>query len=313
MTATVTLSLEVELGWGAPVGNNYSVLSESRESETNTLNSLLKHCDKLEIPFTFDIVGHLFHESCSGNHPSPHDNGWFRNDPGTNIKTDPQFYAPDLISEITDSQAEHEIATHTYSHALLDEISRETIEWEFNQAKDQHADAQIDLPKSLVPPCHRDVPLDIVRESGIETVRTPFVNYRRPDTSGKVSSLHWLITRTHPVGFLMERKGVILTPCTHHPSLSTPLLPQGQQSVNPLLRVLLPTPIRQRIHRQYLQNAVDRVIERNSHLHLWTHLFNISNKKQSKPLFEFLRYLSAKAKNGEIHLRTMDELPEALA
>ena len=92
--STVTLSLEVELGWGVHDVDEYERISDRRERETDALERLLSACDKHGVPFSFDIVDHLFHAACSGEHDSPHRDGWFDEDPGTDWKTDPLFYAP---------------------------------------------------------------------------------------------------------------------------------------------------------------------------------------------------------------------------
>lgn len=313
MTATVTLSMEIELAWGKHDKKDYAMLSNDRGPETETLTTLLTYCDQLFIPFTFDIVGHLLHDSCSGSHPSPHSNSWFDEDPGSGTTSHPHFYAPDLVSKITDTGVEHEIATHTYSHTLFDEVSRETIEWELDQVLERHKKANLPKPKSLVSPRHRNVSFDILKEYGIETVRVPFSDYRRPDTSGKVESLYWFLTRRHPVGEISCKDGITLTPGSHHPSLTTQLLPVGQQSINPLLRYVLPVLVRQRIHHRYLVTAIERAIEEDAHLHLWTHLYNMSNKQQLRPIQSSLKYLSQKVAAGEIQVRTMEELPDTIS
>jgi len=72
MGGKITLSVEIELGWGhhdKPDGN--PALSEDREVETKALRRLLAVCDEHRIPITFDIVGHLLHESCDGIHDAP--------------------------------------------------------------------------------------------------------------------------------------------------------------------------------------------------------------------------------------------------
>ena len=42
---------------------------------------------------------------------------WFKADPCTNLQTDPNWYAPDLIKLIRDSKVKHEIGSHTFSHS----------------------------------------------------------------------------------------------------------------------------------------------------------------------------------------------------
>jgi hypothetical protein len=59
MTGTITLSLEIELGWGLAQFNKLDTLSDDRRQETDHLRRLLTLCDELSVPITFDIVGHL--------------------------------------------------------------------------------------------------------------------------------------------------------------------------------------------------------------------------------------------------------------
>jgi len=96
--------MEIELAWGLHDLQNFSEAAESlshkRKIETKTLASILNICEDYDISFTFDIVGHLFCSECTGKHSGPHPKGWFERDPGTNMQSNPHFYAPDLINMI---------------------------------------------------------------------------------------------------------------------------------------------------------------------------------------------------------------------
>ena len=123
MVATAVHSIEIELAWGwhdRERENRYESLSSDRTTETETLVWLLDIGDKYRIPFTFDIVAHLLCPSCDGSHAGPHSPGWFKEDPGTDVGTDPLFYAPDLVRMIQDARVDHEICTHTFSHVSAD-------------------------------------------------------------------------------------------------------------------------------------------------------------------------------------------------
>jgi len=131
MTGKITLSIEIELAWGHhDQQTNHSLLSNRRKIETETLKRLLACCDEYQIPITFDIVGHLLETSCEGTHDGPHETGWFGADPGTDVDSDPLFYAPDLVRMIRTAKVDHEICTHSYSHVLGDTADPAVIEWE---------------------------------------------------------------------------------------------------------------------------------------------------------------------------------------
>lgn len=135
MSGIVTFSMEIELGWGVHDTRNFYRLSENGQEERKYLSELLGVLEENKIRFSFDVVGHLFLEECDGQHNSPHSEGWFQADPGTNYQTAGLFYAPDIIRNIDSTPIEHEICTHTFSHALFDEISRETCAWELERAQ----------------------------------------------------------------------------------------------------------------------------------------------------------------------------------
>jgi hypothetical protein len=116
MTGELVISIEIELGWNR---GGLSWISDGRTVETEILRDLLTLCDRRKIPLSFDVVGHLFHDDCSGSHEGPHESGWFDLDPGTSLETDPEFYAPDIVRLIDRSDVRHEICTHSYSHTAL--------------------------------------------------------------------------------------------------------------------------------------------------------------------------------------------------
>lgn len=72
MTGIITLSVELELGWGMHDMGVTSHLSDDRSAEETVLTNLLETCDRLSLPVSFDIVGHLYHESCRGFHEGPY-------------------------------------------------------------------------------------------------------------------------------------------------------------------------------------------------------------------------------------------------
>lgn len=137
MPGSAIFSVEVELGWGyhdLQRPNKYAALSENREAETEALERLLALCDRFEIPITFDVVGHLFLDDCPGTHGGEYPTDWFSADP----ETDPLFYAPDLTEMIEAAEVDHEICTHTFSHALGEEFSPTQLDADLTEAQRLH-------------------------------------------------------------------------------------------------------------------------------------------------------------------------------
>jgi len=309
MSATVTISIEIELAWGHHdlVGGVHEALSEGRRAETEALERLLAACDKYEIPITFSVVGHLSEEHCDRIHAGPHDSNWFAADPGTDVETDPHFYAPDLVTQTRNAEIDHEIATHTYSHVLCDEVNRDVLQWEFDRVRERFTEAGISPPQSFVAPRHRETPVDFLTDNDIRVLRQPFPGYSQPD--GKAQTFISTLLRSHPPSFIHEVDGLMETYCTPHPSLTATHLPVGQRPPHPAYRVV-PQRIRQRLHERYLRKAVEQAIKRNEHLHLWTHLYNLANRVQWEPVGRLIKYLGEKQSEGVARIVPMEALPK---
>jgi len=135
--AVLIISADFELAWAwryakALENPKQEALNHARIARRN-LPIILQLCDKYNIPITWATVGHLFLEKCSKDGNVAHryvkrlfyhqnqywrfDKGdWFDDDPCTDWKTSPEWYAPDLIKMILNSDAKHEIGCHTFSH-----------------------------------------------------------------------------------------------------------------------------------------------------------------------------------------------------
>ncbi|PHQ45420.1 hypothetical protein DJ68_12930 [Halorubrum sp. C3] len=306
MVASLTISVELELGWGMHDVAEYSHLSKERRNETEYTLRFLDLTDQLNVPITFNVVGHLLHQSCDGHHLGPYPDGWWSEDPGTDMRTNPLFYAPDLVEEICDRPTDHEVATHTYSHLLAEQATVETLDTDLLKALETHASFGLPSPTSIILPRHQQPEYQILRKHGIKTIRQLIKDYGRPDIN-PISKTWWILTRDHPMSTLRERNAVLETTVTPHPSLTSSTLPSGQSPPHPVFRTI-PVQIRQRLHRKYLIAAIDRAIDRDRHLHLWTHVFNFANEYQYPPIECALKHLARRRNEGKVHIRRMSDL-----
>jgi len=308
MTGTITLSIEVELGWGMHDMGVFSHISDDRSAEEMALRRILDCCDDNDVQISFDIVGHLYQDSCSGSHAGPYPDSWWENDPGTNQKENPQFYAPGLIESIIDRRTPHEICTHTYTHILAEEVSDELVRHELQSAHEIHEQWGLPAPSSIVMPRHHSVNYEILNEFDIRTIRRPIQQYGMPDAD-PVRKMWWLITRDHPRCELSSSEGVVETTCTPHPSLTGTVLPSGQTRA-PVYFRFLPLRVRESIHRRYLIGAIDRAANEDSHIHLWAHLYNTANDSQWRVIKSALEHLTKRRDEGKVEIRKMNDLPE---
>ena len=312
MTSTLTFSIEVELGWGVVQYDKLDVLSPDRQAETAALERLLNLCDELEIPISFNVVGHLLRDAPLDSYDGSHEAGWFDDIPKTGPQGAPHFYAPDLIRRIQDASVDHEICTHTFTHVECANVSPEVLHWEFGQVLDTHDDFGIQRPISLVPPRHSSPPREIIREHGIEIVRSPRARAPGFQASTNRMQLAWdILTGAQPVVSPQVIEGVAETYCTRFPSLTAPFLQSGQQSPHPTFRAI-PQVVRRQLHSRNLNNSLSTAIEQDSYLHIWSHLWETANEIQWSLIRPFLQQVSRSQANDELYIKTMKQLNHEL-
>ena len=131
----IIFSADFEMAWAfrfSKTKRNEAVKKGLEERENVPV--LLDLFKKYRIPVTWATVGHLFLSECSKGegglaHPEMPRPGyfenrnwnytrddWYQHDPCTDLKTDPAWYASDLIDLIRSSDVKHEIGCHTFSH-----------------------------------------------------------------------------------------------------------------------------------------------------------------------------------------------------
>jgi len=312
MTATLTLSMEIELGWGKHDLDEplTETLSPDRSAETRALERLLRACDRLAIPMTFAVAGHLLEASCPGAHDGPHRPGWFDADPGTSADEDPLFYAPDLVENVVGSTTEHEVCTHTYSHVLCDEVDEAVLNWELERVRDLHERAGLGSPRSFVAPRHRPVDDAVLAANGIEVLRRPFRSFEPPERSGVAAFLGQYVP-SHSLASSAVVDGVLETYCEASPTLTAPFLANGRRPPRSE-HARLPRRLRQRLHRWHLERALDAAVAADAELHLWTHLYNVSNDVQWPPIRAFLETVAERRDAGDVDVRTMASLADGV-
>ena len=305
MTGIVTISVEVELGWGVHDVDRSAHLSEDGAAERRYLRRLLDACDEYGVPVSFDVVGHLFLEGCKGSHSGPYPDDWFDADPGTDATEDPLYYAPEMPDAVRSRPTDHELCTHTFSHALCEPMGEAVQSSELEFAAHLHETAGDERPVSLVPPRHSPPSYNVLTEHGVEIVRIPTGG----PSSSPVRRLRELLSGPPPICEPELVDGVVETYCTRHPTLTAPSLPSGQESTHAAFR-WLPVSVRRRLHERYLRRATRIAIEEDSHLHLWCHLFDLSNEYQFPQVESYLETLGALRDRGDVEIRTMAGLNE---
>ena len=299
MSGILTISLEIELGWGYHDVGYYNRFSKNRNKETKTVQRLLEACDELNIPLTFDVVGHLLKKRLPSQE-TPHAEGWLDSIPSD---CDPLFFAPDIVQTIQDSNTDHEICSHTYSHVLCEQVSDRVLEWELQRANEVHQEIGEPKPISLVPPRHSLPSKEVLKKSDVEIIRR--IGYEPAPT--RLQKLNQLVfTPPDPIEPRLV-DGIVETYCTKYSTLSAASLPSGAEQPLPLFRPI-PTPVRQWFHRRYLERAVEKAVQQDSYVHLWSHLHNIANDEQWFPIRTFLEIVANRRNHGDLVVMPMNVL-----
>jgi hypothetical protein len=70
----------------------------------------------------------------------------------------------------------------------------------------------------------------------------------------------------------------------------------------------MPRRARQWIQERYLRAVLDAAIRNDSYVHLWTHLWDMSNEGQWLPIESFLETLVTYVADGRVEIHTMASL-----
>lgn len=215
----VVLSADFEMAWAY----RYSK-SKSKEAiqlgiqEREQVPMLLNLFDQYNIPATWATVGHLFLDRCERDSegkahtemPRPHyfenrnwkftDGDWYQHDPCSDYKSEPAWYAPDLIRKIINSRVKHEIGCHTFSHIDFTDKNcpPELAEAEIRKCINLSEEMGV-IVKSMIFPGGTAGNYEVLKENGIICYRKP-MNY---DLDLPVIDDHGLVTI--PSSFGLDR------------------------------------------------------------------------------------------------------------
>jgi peptidoglycan/xylan/chitin deacetylase (PgdA/CDA1 family) len=184
--AASCISADFEMGWGwRSLGPEGAELMGEKERRNFPL--IVGLLEEYSIPITWATIGHLFLESCTrsstglahASMPRPVPDGtwsgdWYAQDPCSNVRRAPAWYAPDLIQQIVESRIPHEVGTHSFSHInfLASYSSPEVVHGELNGCIDAMRPFGL-RPRTLIFPRHQaDFSyLPLLASAGVVVVR----------------------------------------------------------------------------------------------------------------------------------------------
>ena len=300
--AVFVVSIDTEMAWGL---NHKPHTPYSYPSERADLARLVELFDRWNVPATFAIVGHLMLSDCEAvdgrKHPEvlrpdydwlPGD--WFDLDPCSNSTVDPDWYAPDLLPLVAGAEADHELASHGFSHMMAGEVgcSREAYDSELRAAV-AAAEAHGITLRSFIFPRNSYGHVDLLADHG-------FVAYRGPRS-------------VPPVGGLGKVRDKLFG------SERTTVRPIREDGIwNLPASMLLTVESRPRTWRLWLRQVERRLsqtVEQRAMFHLWFHPHDLRDRTDDtfEALERLCRRVDAYRRDDRIEAVTMGGLANALS
>lgn len=206
------LSFDTELAWGTFDVGGLSRYAAHFAQYRDLVKRLVAMLDEYRIPATWAFVGHLLLDKCvkaeNGlTHPDvqrprytwyPHD--WHHCDPATDIHRDPWWYATDVLNMVRSAPVKHEIATHTFSHIVVDDpaCTAEIFRSQLTACAELHKRHRLEF-RSIVFPRNRVAYRDVLCDYGIIAYRgreSRWYSRIWPETSG--SGIFHILDRALP-------------------------------------------------------------------------------------------------------------------
>lgn len=291
----VVISLDAELSWGYHDKSTVPPrIARAREGWRTAIDLL----ETYEIPATWAIVGHLFLDACDGEHTEhPLGPEWFSCTPGQHVSGD-EWRAPDLVDAIRESTPNHEIASHTFSHALFDDASPVVADAEMDATATAARERGLDLDSHVFPRNKIGNRAQLV-ENGFQCYRGVHQSwYRQRRLKRLFKLLDWSPVGTAPplVEPVVDEYGLVNVP----PSL---YLYSFQGRAQKLAAAVGADPA-----LTVAKRGVDKATDGTGLFHLWLHPHNSLQPGGRERFEQFLAYLDARRAATDLTVRTMGEV-----
>jgi len=241
------ISIDLELLWGRK-NMDQNIFIPKVKKERKIIKKLLALFKKYNIPVTWVLVGKLY----ENKHPL--------------------WGGKDIVKWIKKEKI-HELGSHTYTHEIFTEISREKADEEIKNNRS----------KSFVFPKNRIKYLDLLKKYN-------FKFYRGKDKS----QYELLIPRVPPTNIPKKVNGL-----TEIPSSIYLVSDRG-------IRKYIPKGLR--FFKSKL--GINKAISRKEIFHLWFHPIDFADNTESliKEFEQILKYADKKRKEGLLKITTMDHI-----
>ena len=268
---------------------------------------LIRLAERFEVPITWAIVGHLLLDKCERKGDVPHPDmprpkttsglDWYAFDPCTGLAKDPLWYGKDIVEAILDSDVEHELGCHSFSHVNFRACSREVAEAEVEKCVSLMEEIGV-RPLSFVFPYDRVGHLDVLAKHGFKAFRSP------------LKSWVWPLQEPERLkGFLMN---VIEAPLRKRLGLPPPIMRPRRRGALVELPSLCPLYAPSEVGPLSLMRGILKAIHiahrRGALIHVYSHLHNLAQDKAYLRAVVFLfNIIGSLREQGLMDVLTMRE------
>jgi peptidoglycan/xylan/chitin deacetylase (PgdA/CDA1 family) len=293
--ATLVLSFDVELGWGALDSDQWrrrearGVYRRTREA----MRTLTRRMRELEVGATWAVVGALLERR--GEHALDHlsDGRRRRVERALREAEETTFWGVDVLEAIERSGDRHEIGCHGYTHLGFtdEEVDEGSIRAELSYARRLLAPHGRDV-STLVYPGNRERYVEAVRDCGFRAVRG---GHGDPATTGWASRLCSAVALAPPLSKVTEAcAGLVRT-------TGSLFFSCGRQGAYRLPVV-----------RFQGRRALDAAERRGGVVHVWCHPFNLAEHAGLLDAFVALLEDAVRRRDrGRVEIVTIRELAKA--
>ena len=293
---TFVVSLDFELAWGTRERPAADKVSQYLKGTRPAIDLMLELFQQYEISATWVMVGGLLLGG-SKRHPLLSDSR-YADIPIGNCRSQPNWYAEDIVQKIHNCTVPQEIGCHTLTHMYVNESkeSRQQLDWELGEFIKLFEQQGLPKPESFIFPKHYMHHFDLIAQHGFKCYRGPesgwFERLPTAPFRGAMRLLNSRLRRPPVVGLPSPSpEGLLEIPSSH---FYAPF-----QSVGKF--VSLNDRIAQAIA------GLNAAAKQKKIYHLWTHPFNMGVHTESliRGLKLILQHFQTLRDSGQIESRSM--------
>ncbi len=256
---------------------------------------MLELFETYEIPATWAVVGHLMLESCDGrhaDHPAPDE--WFERERTTWRDREDLRFCPDLVTDLLESDVDHEFASHSFSHVLFDrpETDAEIAAAELERSVEIAADwgsrstrSSIRETASATGTCWRS------------TAYVRIVAGRQPATACGIARFD--DPRPVHAGRADDRR----VRAGRRSGVVVPVRVRGPART--VAESIWRDPMVVQVRR-----GIDEAVRRDGVFHMWLHPNNLVGKQDDRRMRAILEYLDRRRSETDLRVETMNRVAQ---